>query len=55
MPSLVIAFEHDLHFPPRVGSHAAAQMPRGEFVMIGTVGHVDGLFDAAEEISAALV
>ncbi len=55
MPCLVLAFEHDVHFPPRSGEQAAARMPRGEFRTVGGVGHVDGLFEAAEPIKAALV
>lgn len=55
MPCLVLAFEHDVHFPPRSGEQAAARMPRGEFRAVGGVGHVDGLFEAADPINAALV
>lgn len=55
VPCLVMAFEHDLSFPPRVGRIAAGAMPAAEFLAIAGVGHANGLFDAAAEITAGLL
>ena len=38
-PVLVIAFEHDLYFPPRAGRIAASLLPDSEFVEIAEAGH----------------
>lgn len=54
-PCLVLSFEHDVRWPPRAGEHAAAAMRNGEFRMIPGVGHTNGLFDAAAEVSAAVL
>jgi len=49
-PCLVVAFEHDLYFPPRVGREAAAAMPQGEFAEILGSAH-GGLFEQGDEIN----
>lgn len=54
-PCLVVAFEHDLCFPPSRGREAAAAMPRGRFVEIAGVAHGNGPFDAAAALGAAVV
>ncbi len=43
VPCLVVAFEHDLQFPPRCGRQAAAAIPRGEFIEVPSAAH-GGLF-----------
>lgn len=53
-PCLVIAFEHDLHFPPSGCAKAAAEMPCGEFRMIGGVGHA-GIFEKPEVINREIL
>jgi pimeloyl-ACP methyl ester carboxylesterase len=54
MPCLVMAFEHDLYFPPRVGREAAQAMPHGEFVEIAAAAHA-GWFERAEAVNAAIL
>lgn len=54
VPCLVMAFEHDLSFPPR-GDRAAAAIPHAKSLAIPGVGHANGLFDSAEEITAGLL
>jgi pimeloyl-ACP methyl ester carboxylesterase len=39
LPVLVVAFEHDLFFPPTAGRAAAERLPRGEFVEIPDAAH----------------
>lgn len=43
VPTLVLAFEHDLFFPPAESETAAALIPGAEFVQVDGVGH-GGLF-----------
>jgi pimeloyl-ACP methyl ester carboxylesterase len=38
-PVLVMAFEHDIIFPPRVSAEAASHMPRAEFVEVEGQAH----------------
>lgn len=52
-PCLVVAFEHDLYFSPRVGREAAEAMPQGQFAEIAGATH-GGLFERSEEISGLL-
>ena len=54
-PCLVVAFEHDLCFPPSRGREMAAAMAKGEFVEIEGVAHGNGPFDAAPQLGAAVV
>ncbi len=54
-PCLVVAFEHDLCFPPGRAREVAAAMPMGEFVEIEGVAHGNGPFDAATQLGAAVV
>lgn len=49
-PCLVIAFEHDLLFPPSVGREAAEAMPRGQFVEIPDATH-NGAFEKPDEVN----
>lgn len=49
-PCLVVAFEHDLCFPPERGHEAAASLPHGSFVEIAGVAHGNGAFDASETL-----
>lgn len=53
-PCLVVAFEHDPYFPPRVGREAAAAMSQGEFVELRGASH-GGLFEKADEINRLLI
>jgi pimeloyl-ACP methyl ester carboxylesterase len=54
VPCLVMAFEHDLYFPPRVGREAAEAMPRGEFVEIAGAAHA-GWLEKADAVNSALL
>jgi pimeloyl-ACP methyl ester carboxylesterase len=54
VPCLVMAFEHDLYFPPRVGREAAQAMPRGEFVEIAAAAHA-GWFERAEVVNSEIL
>lgn len=54
IPCLVIAFEHDLYFPPRVGREAAQAMPRGEYVEIPGAAHA-GWLESADAVNSALL
>jgi len=54
-PLLVVAFEHDLCFPPSRGREMAAAVPLGQFVEIAGVAHGDGPFAAVGELSAAVL
>ncbi|MEN8652093.1 alpha/beta hydrolase [Streptomyces sp. 21So2-11] len=53
VPVLVLAFEHDLYFPPRTGRAAADALPRGELTVIAGAAH-GGLLTHPKETSAAL-
>ena len=54
VPCLVVAFEHDLYFPPRVGREAAEAMPRGEFVQIAGAAHA-GWLERADAVNSAIL
>lgn len=54
MPCQVIAFEHDLQFPPSRGREAAGLLGDGRFVEIAGVAHGNGPFEAADEIGRTL-
>ncbi len=57
VPCLVVAFEHDLQFPPRCGRLAAAAIPRGSFVEVPSAAH-GGLLthsDACREILLSFI
>jgi len=54
-PCLVVAFEHDLCFPPSRSREAASAIPLGQFVEIAGVAHGNGPLDANAELSAAVV
>jgi 3-oxoadipate enol-lactonase len=43
VPTLVLAFEHDLFFPPELSRQTAAHIPGSQFVQIDGAGH-GGLF-----------
>lgn len=53
-PCLVIAFEHDLYFPPRAGRQAAEAMPHGSFVEIPNATH-SGNFEHSDKINPLLL
>lgn len=50
VPALVIAFEHDLQFPPSRAREAAAAWPGARYAEIAGVAHGNGMFDAAAQI-----
>ncbi|MDQ3896425.1 MAG: alpha/beta hydrolase [Actinomycetota bacterium] len=50
-PCLVVAFEHDVCFPPRTAREAAGSMSRGTFAEIPGVAHGNGPFDATEPLA----
>lgn len=52
-PCLVIAFEDDLYFPPRIGREAAGAMADATFVEIAGAAH-GGLFEKGHEINDLL-
>lgn len=52
-PALVLAFEHDMHFPPRASKAAADALPRGEFTVVAEAAH-GGLLTHPKETSAVL-
>jgi pimeloyl-ACP methyl ester carboxylesterase len=54
VPALVVAFEHDLFFPPRLGREAAAAMPEGRFVELAGAGH-GGLFECSAQFNRAVL
>lgn len=58
IPTLVLAFEHDLFFPPAPSRATAAKIPGSEFAQIDGAGH-GGLFtgpgDSVERITAFCV
>lgn len=53
-PALVLAFEHDIYFPPRAGKVAASALPRGEFVQIPGAAH-GGLLTHPNETTEAVL
>lgn len=55
VPTLVVAFEHDLRWPPRTGRAAAAAMPKGEFRTIIGAGHTNAIFDHHEDVNDVMV
>jgi pimeloyl-ACP methyl ester carboxylesterase len=54
IPALVVAFEHDLFFPPRLGREAAAAMPTGRFAELTGAGH-GGLFESSAEFNRVVL
>ena len=54
VPCLVIAFEHDLYLPPRVGREAAQAMPDGRFAEVVGATH-SGHFEHADRVNRLLV
>jgi pimeloyl-ACP methyl ester carboxylesterase len=54
VPCLVMAFEHDVYFPPRAGREAAEAMPRGEFVEIPGAAHA-GWLEKADAVNSAVL
>lgn len=50
VPVLVVAFEHDLSFPPRTGREAAEAMPHGEFLEVRDATH-NGAFEKPHEFN----
>jgi pimeloyl-ACP methyl ester carboxylesterase len=53
-PMLVLALEHDLMFPPRIGCAAAAAMPGGTFAEI--TGHAHGgAIEAGDQITPLML
>lgn len=55
VPALIVAFEHDLQFPPGRAREAAEAWPGASFLEIDGVAHGNGIFEAADTIGAALV
>jgi pimeloyl-ACP methyl ester carboxylesterase len=53
-PALVLAFEHDLYFPPHTVRVAAEALPRGEFVRIDAAAHGGLLTHPKETIDTLL-
>lgn len=54
VPALVIAYEHDLFFPPKTSQQAAALIPDSEFLQIDGVAH-GGLMTAQDRACAAAI
>jgi len=54
VPCLVIAFEHDLYLPPRVGREAAQAMPDGRFADVAGATH-SGHFEHADRVNRLLI
>lgn len=52
VPALVVAFEHDVLFPPSSGRTAADALPLGEFAMISGAAHGGLLTSPTETITA---
>lgn len=55
IPTLVVAFEHDLRWPPRTGRSAAEAMPNGEFRTIIGAGHTNAIFDHHDDVNSIIV
>ncbi len=53
-PTLVVAFEHDLLFPPRCGRQTADALPRGEFAEIPGGAH-GGAFTHGEAVRGLIL
>lgn len=49
-PVLVMAFEHDIIFPPRISEEAASHMPRAEFVEVKGQAH-GGVMVTPDEVT----
>lgn len=49
-PVLVMAFEHDIIFPPRISEAAAAHMPRAEFIEVKGQAH-GGVMVSPDEVT----
>ncbi|WP_328967470.1 alpha/beta fold hydrolase [Streptomyces sp. NBC_00239] len=54
VPVQVLAFEHDLYFPPRAGKMAAEALPCGELAMVSGAAH-GGLLTHPVETTAAVL
>lgn len=54
LPCLVVAFENDLYFPPRIGREAAEAMPHGHFVEILGATHA-GNFEKSDDVNRELI
>lgn len=54
VPSLVVAFQHDLLFPPRTCREAARLAPRSRFAEIAGAGH-GGVFTAAPALTETVL
>lgn len=54
-PALLIAFEHDLQFPPSRARETAKAWPGASFAEITGVAHGNGAFDAAEAVAEAII
>lgn len=52
VPALVVAFEHDMLFPPSSGRTAADALPLGEFALISGAAHGGLLTSPTETITA---
>ncbi|MFD1542791.1 alpha/beta fold hydrolase [Nonomuraea guangzhouensis] len=55
VPALIVAFEHDVQFPPSRAREAAGIWPDATYVEIPVVAHGNGAFDAAGGIGKALL
>lgn len=55
MPALIVAFEHDLQFPPSRSREVADAWPGASFLEIPGVAHGNGIFDAAGPIADAII
>ena len=53
-PCLVIAFEHDLYFPPRVAREAAAAMPNAICIAVPGATHA-GIIEHSDAINQELI
>ncbi|MEI8051866.1 MAG: alpha/beta hydrolase, partial [Actinomycetes bacterium] len=54
VPTMVMAFEHDLLTPPHLGRAVADAIPGCRFVQIPGVGHAGPMEDATPVIEALL-
>lgn len=55
MPALIVAFEHDLQFPPGRAREAADVWPEASFLELPGVAHGNGIFDASRSIAEAII
>ncbi|MCT4354721.1 alpha/beta hydrolase [Streptomyces sp. Je 1-79] len=54
VPALVLAFEHDLYFPPHTGRTAADALPDGRFTQVDSAAHGGPLTHPKETADAVL-